>query len=192
VFGIGVADVGFAMLLDLLQAEGKLRTLSRPSVSTLNNQKAIIKVATDDVFFETNTVLTAQGIAQTNVISRSVTIGVVLSVTPQIASDGYIIMDVHPTVTDSTSVRTFEAGGVSASRPVVDVRETNTVLRVKDGESIVIAGLVQRKSDRRVRKVPWLGSIPVLGVLFQQVKESSENTELVIKITPRIVESDIR
>lgn len=192
VLSIGAADVGFSMLLDLLQTEGKLRTLSRPSVSTLNNQKAIIKVATDDVFFETNTVLTAQGVAQTNVSSRSVTIGVVLSVTPQIGKDGYIVMDVHPTVTDSASVRTFESGQVKASRPVVDVRETNTVLRVKDGESIVIAGLVKTKVDKRVQKVPLLGNIPVLGVLFQQTKDSSENTELVIKITPRIVESDIR
>lgn len=187
VFNIGLADATVAAVLDLLQTEGKVRILSRPSVSTLNSQKAIIKVATDDVFFETNTVLTVQGLAQTNVTSRDVTLGVVLSVTPQIASDGYIIMDVHPTVTDSSLTRTFQAGTVTASRPVVDVRETNTVLRVKDGESIVIAGLVKTKTDKQVRAVPFLSKIPLIGVLFQQLKESSQNTELVIKITPRIV-----
>lgn len=186
IFNIGLADATVAMVLDLLQKEGKLRVLSRPSVSTLNSQKAIIKVATDDVFFETSTAVT-ENVAQTNVTSRSVTIGVVLSVTPQIASDGYIIMDIHPIVTDSTLTRTFKSGSVEASRPVVDVRETNTVLRVKDGESIVIAGLVKTKVDKQVRRVPLLSSIPVLGLLFQHIDESKENTELVIKITPRIV-----
>ena len=187
VFNIGLADATVAAVLDLLQTEGKVRVLSRPSVSTLNSQKAIIKVATDDVFFQTNTLLTVQGLAQTNVTQQNVTLGVVLSVTPQIASDGYIIMDVHPTVTDSTQSRTFKSGDVVATAPVVDVRETNTVLRVRDGESIVIAGLVKTKKDREVRRVPLLSSIPVIGVLFQQLKESSQNTELVIKITPRIV-----
>jgi len=187
VFQIGLANEAVAMLLDLLQTDGKVRVLSRPSVSTLNSQKAIIKVATDDVFFQTSTVLTVQGLAQTNVTQQNVTLGVVLSVTPQIASDGYIIMDVHPTVTDSTLSRTFKSGDVVATAPVVDVRETNTVLRVRDGESVVIAGLVKTKKDKQVRAVPFLSKIPLLGVLFQQLKESSQNTELVIKITPRIV-----
>lgn len=187
IFNIGLADTTISALLDLLQSEGKLRVLSRPSVATLNNQKAIIKVATDDVFFETDTTFTAQGVAQTNVKSSIVTIGIVLSVTPQISSDGYIVMDIHPAVTDSSITRTFRSGTVEASRPVVDVRETNTVLRVKDGESIVIAGLVKTKADKRVKRVPLLGDIPLLGVLFRQVDESSQNTELVIKITPRIM-----
>lgn len=187
IFNVGLADATITALLNLLQAEGKVRVLSRPSVSTLNNQKAIIKVATDDVFFETDTTITAQGVAQTNVRSSTVTIGVVLSVTPQISSDGYIVMDIHPAVTDSTATRTFQSGQVTASRPVVDVRETNTVLRVKDGESILIAGLVKTKSDKQVRRVPFLSDIPLLGYLFRQVDESSQNTELVIKITPRIL-----
>ena len=119
--------------------------------------------------------------------STTVTIGVVLSVTPQIASDGYIIMEVHPIVTDSTATRTFTAGEVTSSRPVVDVRETNTVLRVKDGETIIIAGLIKEKVDRQVQEVPFLSKIPLLGLLFQQIDESKINTELVIKITPKIV-----
>jgi len=185
ILNIGIADATVAMVLDLLQKEGKLRVLSRPSVSTLNNQKAIVKVATDDVFFEKTTTLTPEGVSQTSEISRTVTIGVVLSVTPQIASDGYIIMNIHPSVTDSTLTRTSPTG--QTSRPVVDVRETNVVLRVKDGESIIIAGLVKTKTDRQVKRVPLLSSIPILGLLFQQIDESKENTELVIKITPRIV-----
>lgn len=192
IFNIGLADGTVAMMLDLLQKEGKLRVLSRPSVSTLNNQKAIIKVATDDVFFETTVTIPQTGPAQTTVTSTSVTIGVVLSVTPQIASDGFIVMDIHPIVTDSALTRTFSSGDVTASRPVVDVRETNTVLRVRDGESIVIAGLMKTKADKQVRRVPFLSRIPVLGLLFQQLDESNQNTELVIKITPRIVAAGTR
>ncbi len=186
IFSIGLADKKLSFLLDLLQKEGKLKVLSRPSISTLNNQKAIIKIATDDVFFETTTTIT-EGVAQTNVSSTTVTIGVVLSVTPQIASDGYIIMEVHPIVTDSTATRTFTAREVTSSRPVLDVRETNTVLRVKDGETIIIAGLIKEKVDRQVQEVPFLSKIPLLGLLFQQIDESKINTELVIKITPKIV-----
>ena len=184
ILNIGLADATVAVVLDMLQEEGKVRVLSRPSVATLNNQKAIIKVATDDVFFETTTTLTTQGVSQTSENSRTVTIGVVLSVTPQISSDGYIVMDIHPIVTDSTTSRR-SAGG--QTRPVVDVRETNTVLRVKDGESILIAGLVKTSSNRQVREVPLLSKIPLLGLLFKRVDDSSRNTELVIKITPRIV-----
>lgn len=184
ILNIGLADATVALVLDMLQEEGKVRVLSRPSVATLNNQKAIIKVATDDVFFETTTTLTPLGFSQTSENSRTVTVGVVLSVTPQVSSDGYIVMDIHPIVTDSTVSRR-SAGG--QTRPVVDVRETNTVLRVKDGESILIAGLVKTSSNRQVREVPLLSKIPLLGLLFKRVDDSSKNTELVIKITPRIV-----
>jgi len=189
VFSIGLMDLNLSVVLDLLQTEGRLRTLSRPSVSALNNQKAIIKVATDDVFFDIKNTVGLGGTTTPEVTSTTVSIGVILSVTPQIASDGYIVMDVHPIVTDAPTTRSITTGGVSASRPVVDVRETNTVLRVRDGESIVIAGLVKTKDDRQVKRVPFLSDIPVLGVLFKQIDESKRNTELLIKITPRIVQT---
>lgn len=187
ILNIGLADATVSIVLDMLQEEGKVRILSRPSVSTLNNQKAIIKVATDEPFFETTTTL-VQGVgSQSSVTTTKVTIGIVLSVTPQISSDGYIIMDIHPSVTDSTRTKEFKTQNVETSAPIVDVRETNTVLRVKDGESILIAGLVKTSSTRQVREVPLLSKIPLLGLLFKRVDDSSKNTELVIKITPRIV-----
>jgi len=184
IFNIGLADGTVAMMLDMLQKEGKLRVLSRPSVSTLNNQKAIIKVARDDVFFQKTTTLTTAG-STTSSTSNSVTVGIILSVTPQISSDGYIVMDIHPVVSELVEIKESPDG--TATGPVVNARETNAVLRVKDGESIVIAGLVKARADRRVQRVPLLSRIPVLGLLFQRLDESSENSELVIKITPRIV-----
>jgi type II secretory pathway component GspD/PulD (secretin) len=105
-------------------------------------------------------------------------------VTPQISHDGHIIMDVHPSVTEKTG--TAESPNKDTA-PIVDVRSANTVLRVKDGETIIIAGLMKDKNDRQVKEIPYLSKIPFLGVLFQQIDESKIKTELVIKITPRIV-----
>lgn len=186
IFNIGLEDRNLSFLLDLLQKEGKLKVLSRPSISTLNNQKAIIKVTTDDVFFKAVVTPPNQaGQGQvTNFSPEPVSIGIVLAVTPQISSDGHIIMEVHPSVTEKTGER--ESRNFDTA-PVLDVRSTNTVLRVKDGETIIIAGLMKDKNTRQVKEVPFLGKIPVLGLLFQQIDEEKVKTELVIKITPKIV-----
>jgi len=186
IINIGLADERLTFLLDLLQKEGKLKVLSRPSVSTLNNQKAIIKVTTDDVFFKAVVTPPNQaGQGQvTNFSPQTVSIGIVLAVTPQISQDGYIIMDVHPSVTEKTGTATSPNNDTA---PIVDVRSANTVLRVKDGETIIIAGLMKDKNDRQVKEIPYLSKIPLVGVLFQQIDESKIKTELVIKITPRIV-----
>lgn len=185
IFNIGLVDDRIKFLLDLLQKEGKLKVLSLPSVSTLNNQKAIIKVTTDDVFFKARVKpATATTAEATEFEPQPVSIGIILSVTPQISHDGHIIMDVYPSVTEKTGERTSPKNDTA---PILDVRSANTVLRVKDGETIIIAGLMKDKNDRQVKEVPFLGKIPLLGWLFQQIDEAKTKTELVIKITPKIV-----
>jgi type II secretory pathway component GspD/PulD (secretin) len=112
------------------------------------------------------------------------TIGVVLSVMPQISSDGTITLTIHPSVTDKTGEKTSVLGDVV---PVVDVRETDTVVRLADRETIVIAGLMQNRVYENVITFPVLADIPMLGALFKHIQRETRKTELVIMLTPRII-----
>jgi len=191
VFQVGATKGDLSVLLDMIATQGKVHVLSSPRISTLNNQKAIIKAGREDTFFtinkETNT---EGGVLQENfnVDREDYTIGVVLDVTPQISSDGTIIMNIHPSITDFVEEKTFPPGAVGAdilaNAPVLDVREVDTMVRVKDGETIVIAGLMQERTNNTTTSVPVLGDLPVLGKLFRRVEKTKENTELVILLQP--------
>lgn len=198
-FQFGVSNQDFTTLLDAMAKQGQLNILSSPKISTLNNQKSVIKVGRDEIFFEPNydvvtttDPLTGEIKDTRSVLSsvepKTVTIGVVLDVTPQISSDGYISMNVHPSVTDLVRIEEFKVKGeVYATAPVIDIRETNTVVRVKEGQTIIIAGMMQDKRRKTVTKTPLLGDIPVLGALFRNTDEEERKTELVILLTPTVL-----
>jgi len=190
-FQIGATKGDISILLDMIATQGKVHVLSSPRISTLNNQKAIIKAGREDTFFTVNKETNTEGgVLQENfnVDREDYTIGVVLDVTPQISSDGTIIMNIHPSITDFVEEKTFPPGAVGvdilANAPVLDVREVDTMVRVKDGETIVIAGLMQEKTEESTTSVPVLGDIPVFGKLFRRVEKKKENTELVILLQP--------
>lgn len=187
-FQIGLSEGDFSLLFDAMSTQGKVNILSSPRISTLNNQKAAIKVVKSDVFFEVQRELDKDArTTTTSTTSKIVDIGIVLEVTPQISGDGQIIMDIHPIITEKVGDATFESTDVNISTPIVTVREANTVVKALDGQTMVIAGLIQEKADVQKRKVPFLGDIPGLGVLFGQTKKSSEKNELVIFLTPTIL-----
>jgi type II secretory pathway component GspD/PulD (secretin) len=185
VFRIGGQDqvVQLNDIIEALSTQGDVNILSSPKVSTLNNQPAIIKVASEDPYFQT-TRTTVYGETDTTTQVYFLTIGVVLSVTPQISADGTIMLDIHPTVTDKTGEKISRTGD---SVPIVDVRETDTVVRVNDRETILIAGLMQNKVFENRISVPLLGDMPLLGYLFRHTARETRKTELVIMLTPRIV-----
>lgn len=185
IFQIGVTSANFDFLLDAMGKQGSLNILSGPRVSTLNNQTAIIKAGTDEVFFETRvTAATTTTPESRTVTPRTVTVGVVLGVTPQISSDGTIVMHVHPTVSEKQGTATSSAGDTF---PILNVRETDTVVRVREGQVLVIAGLMQEKTTGNQTKVPLIGDIPVLGQLFRQDTRESRKTELVILLSPTVL-----
>lgn len=187
-FQIKLSEENFSLLFDTMSTQGKVNILSSPRISTLNNQKAAIKVVKSDVFFEVQRELDKDArTTTTSTTTKVVDIGIILEVTPQISGDGQIIMDIHPIITEKVGEADFESEDVKISTPVVTVREANTVVKVLDGQTIVIAGLIQENADVKRRKVPLLGDIPVLGALFRQTKNSSERTELIIFITPTIL-----
>ena len=185
---ISFADGSFDGVLQALQEQGDLRVVSQPRVVTLNNQPALIKVATDEAFF-TSTV--SQGTAGAgNIVTeqaRSVTVGLVLSVTPQISDDGWIMLDVTPIISRLREIRESPQG--TATAPVLDVKQSSGLVRLRDGEMVIIGGLIQEEFSETERKVPILGDIPFLGRLFTGTYTAKTKSELVIFISPKIVKS---
>jgi MSHA biogenesis protein MshL len=185
VFALGAAGTEVA-LSDIMQAiaeQGDVKVLSSPTISTLNNQKAIIRVGNQDVFFITGAVSTQTTVTQI-VQPMTIDIGILLDVTPQIAEDGTIIMNIHPSITDKTGEKTAPDG--KSTFPLLSVRETDTTVRVRDGQTIIIAGLMQEKTLENYTGFPVLHSIPLLGGLFRYKTGTKTNSELVIMITPTL------
>jgi len=182
-WGAPSSDVVLSEIMSAIAEQGEMRILSSPTISTLNNQKAIIRVGNQDVFFVTGAVATQSTVTQT-IQPMTIDIGIILDVTPQIAEDGTIIMNIHPSITEKTGEKVTPDG--KTTFPLLSVRETDTTVRVREGETILIAGLMQEKKEETRIAVPGLGAIPLLGNLFRYKAETKRNTELVIMITPTI------
>lgn len=183
---ISFEDGSFDGVLQALEEQGEVRVISQPRVVTMNNQPALIKVATDTPFF-TSTI--AQGTAGSgNIVTeqaRSVTVGLVLSVTPQISEDGWIMLDVTPILSRLRDIVTSPQK--TATAPVLDVKQSSGLVRLKDGEMVIIGGLIQEESSETERKVPLLGDIPYLGRLFKGTYTAKRKSELVIFISPKVI-----
>jgi MSHA type pilus biogenesis protein MshL len=190
-FQIGVTGSDYSVIIDTISTQGEVNVLSNPRVTALNNQKAVIRVARDDVFFVTQVSIVEQGgqliERTTQTIPQVVSIGVTLDVTPQIASDGTVTMHIHPIVTDKLGDAVSPTGETA---PIVSIRETDTLVRVADGQTVIIGGLMEDKDDDRVEKVPVLGDIPLLGGLFRKTTKTGRKSELVILLTPTVLIGD--
>ncbi|MCZ7638799.1 MAG: secretin N-terminal domain-containing protein [Verrucomicrobia bacterium] len=194
--GNPVSDTSAALKTDAviqaLKTQGEVRVISQPRVRVVNNQTALIKVATDVPFFsQTSTFFQDQG----NTIQTSgdqittITVGTILALTPQISSNGWITLDISPTL--SSLADTVVSPSKTATAPVIDIKQASTLVRVPDGTTIVLGGLIQEASSKTVRKVPLLGDIPVLGYLFKGKTDAKQKKELVMFVTPRVVQSSI-
>jgi len=182
--GLNIKD--FAGLLNAFATQGRVNVMASPTVNALNNEPAIMRVGTQDVFFKTTTQTDAVTgrILQTTVEPQAITEGVVLSVTPQISSDGMINMSITPSLTERTGQATSRFGDTV---PILSVREADTLVRVHENETIVIAGLMDERMRREQRKVPFLGDLPGVGAIFRGETTSRRKTDLVILLTPRVM-----
>jgi MSHA type pilus biogenesis protein MshL len=185
IFALGAAgsEVALSDIMQAIAEQGDVKVLSSPTISTLNNQKAIIRVGNQDVFFITGAVATQTTVTQI-IQPMTIDIGILLDVTPQIAEDGMIIMNIHPSITDKTGEKTTPDG--KSTFPLLSVRETDTTVRVRDGQTIIIAGLMQEKTEESYTGVPVLHSLPLMGGLFRYKTGTKRNSELVIMITPTL------
>jgi MSHA type pilus biogenesis protein MshL len=184
-FQVGLStQTGFQAILHALDQQGKVSILSSPRVSTMNNQKAVIKVATDDVFFSQTTQREAlTGLVTQIVTPNTITEGIVLDVTPQIGEDA-ITMTIHPSISERLGQVTSPNGDVV---PVIAVRATDTVVRVQDGQTVVIGGLMEQRSSRNRSGVPGLQRAPIIGRAFKNADDQETKIELVILLTPTVI-----
>ena len=175
------------VVVNALSQQGEIEVVSQPRVRTLNNQAALIKVGQDKPFFrQTSTVIAGTGTPTTTSSTeiQIVTIGTILSLTPQIAEDGWVTLDVSPVITRLVGTA---QGPDGSTAPEVDVKQTSTLVRMKNGTTVILGGLIQNERTKTVRKVPFLGDIPLVGHVFRGKFTTDRKTELVIFITPTIV-----
>jgi MSHA biogenesis protein MshL len=191
------ADFGdFNTFIELLNAQGRTRVLSSPRVSTLHNQKAIIKAGTDEFFVTGVHSDTTTGESTTTTVEYELTpffSGVALDVTPQISADGRVLLHIHPTISDVTDQRkTLSVRGTTDELPLAlsQVRESDSVVRAKSGQVIVIGGLMREQRRRNDYKTPVLGDVPGLGRLFRSEQRETTTTELVILLRPLVISDD--
>ncbi len=188
----GVADATGGLVLKVvggdvtaalraLQEISKLDILSRPSILTSDNQTATIMVG-EEVPFVTNTRTTETG--QTINTIEYEDIGIILEVTPHINPDGLVIMDVSPEISTTTAETVPISETLDAA--VFAKRSADTRIAIRDGQTIVIGGLMQDRRRERIRRVPILGSIPLVGALFRRTVEEKDKTELLIFLTPHV------
>jgi MSHA type pilus biogenesis protein MshL len=174
-------------VLAALSQQGTLKVVSKPRLRTLNNQPAVVRVGQDIPVF-IRQVTQSPGtppVITTNETVQTVTVGTVLSITPQVAADGLITLDITPAVSRLVGTQVSASGDTSA--PVIDIRQASSLVRVRDGATVVMGGLVQDSTTTTHRKIPLLGDIPFLGKAFSGDDKESDRTELVFFLTPRVV-----
>jgi general secretion pathway protein D len=176
----------YQVTLRAIAQAGNVRVLSRPTILARNNQPASIHVG-QSVPLVTST--SFNGLNGTPINSYTYqSVGVILNVTPFITADGLVEMIVSPQVSsiDPTLAITVSAG---VTAPVIDVRSADTVAVVEDGQTVVIGGLMQSSKSQTDTKIPVLGDVPLLGALFKRRQKSDAQTELVILLTPHVVQA---
>ena len=170
--------------------------LSSPRVSTLNNQKAVIKAGSDEYFVtgvSSNTLVGTSSSQASTLDLAPFFSGVSLDVTPQISETGEIILHIHPTVSDVTQkTLSVVVQNQPNSLPLAfsQVRESDSVVKARSGQLIIIGGLMRSTRNVQDYRIPLLGDIPVLGQLFRSQQRTEDRTELVILLRPIVVDSD--
>ncbi len=186
------------MVIHALESYGKVHVISSPRIAVMNNQAAVIKIGEDmkfvtDVSTETSTTGTAT-VVGCDVDTETYFTGVALTVTPYIDEKGDVTIYLHPSVSELKEVRMFqsECGDVPIEEPVFDVRELDTVVKVRDGDTLVIGGLIKNYSKENTHETPGVSKMPILGNLFKREEKSKERSELVIFITPKVIYNTTR
>lgn len=193
-FGMAFQSTNFAAMLNFLESQGSVHVLSSPRIATLNNQKAVLKVGTDE-FFVTGITTTTTAVGTTSTTTPTVTLqpffsGISLDVTPRIDENNDIILHVHPSVGQVSTVNKVLNLGASAGTYTLplassSVSETDSIVRARDGQIVAIGGLMRQATVEAESGLPGLAKS-----IFGQTSKVTEKRELVILIKPTVVNSD--
>lgn len=190
---ITVSDGSFSSVLSFMATQGDLNVLSSPRVTAANNQKAVIKVGSDEYYVTDLSSVVGSGDntqAAPDVELTPFFSGISLDVTPQIDDKGNVLLHVHPSVIEVTQQDkeiTYNDSTFTLPLARSSIRESDSVIRAQNGDVVVIGGLMKTNTSNKVSKVPFLGDIPALGHLFRSTTELTEKTELVILLKPTVV-----
>lgn len=187
------APPDFVTTMRILGTQGNVQVLSSPRVATMNNQQSLIKVGNDEFFVSGISAGQASGLAvsqPTEVITPFFS-GITLDVTPQIDVHGDVTLHVHPSVSLVTEqIKLLHTGSASATpTPLArsTIRESDTIVHAKNGQVVIIGGLMQNQTIEDIAQLPFFGNVPFLGTLFRSTKQSSKKSELVILIKATVV-----
>jgi len=182
-------------LVTLLDSFGTTKVLSSPRLSVLNNQTALLKVVEDYVYFNVKADTTMNtNIGQTTYTTtpQSVSVGLVISVTPQISDGDAITLNVRPTITSVAGVvpdpnPDLKAAGIDNNVPIIRTKEIESVMRVASGSIAILGGLMEDKIDYQNQRVPVFGQVPLFGELLNKRNNQAQKTELVILLRPQVI-----
>ncbi len=198
IFSAALATGDFAAFMEFLKTQGSVQVLSSPRVSTVNNQKAVIKVGSDEFFVTqisvTPSVSSTDQASQMDVELTPFFSGIALDVVPQIAENGEVILHIHPSVSEVVEKTKYVnlSSDQEMRLPLAysTIRESDSIVRASSGQTVVIGGLMHSQLKEQTAKVPLLGDLPLLGALFKQIKKRSVKSELVFLIRPVVVDSN--
>lgn len=194
VFTLALDFEDFKAFIELLETQGTVHVLSSPRVATMNNQKAVIKVGSDEFFVTDISSTTVTGTTTTTTPSVELTpffSGIALDVTPQISEQNEVILHVHPSISEVVDQqKEITVGTVSQTVPLAlsTVRESDTVVRARSGQVVVIGGLMEDEAENDDAGLPMLSRAPLIGSLFRQERRRRSKSELVILLRPIVVE----
>ena len=190
--------LGLTAAVDLLQAFGTAKVLSSPRLSVMNNQTALLKVVENYTYFFVKSdivpasVVGAQPTTATTTTPQTVSVGLVMTVTPQVSGNGTVILNVRPSISSITELKAdpnpeLAKAGVQNLVPQISTREIESVMRVNSGEIAVLGGLMKDGVDWKTGRVPLAGQIPLIGELFNTRNNSATKSELVVFLRPVII-----
>ena len=196
VFSAAVKLADFNAFIELLKSQGNVQVLSSPRVATMNNQKAIIKVGKDEFYVTDVSSTTVTGAAAAS-STPDITLtpffsGIALDVTPQIDRSGIVTLHIHPSVSEVTDqTKSLVIDGRTQTLPLAlsTVRESDNVVRARNGQLVVIGGLMKNSTTENLASPPVLGDLPFVGSAFRHTKQSSIKSELVILLRPIVVDA---
>ncbi|MEA3465041.1 MAG: pilus (MSHA type) biogenesis protein MshL [Thermodesulfobacteriota bacterium] len=197
VFSAAVEFDDFQAFIEAVKSQGDVQVLSSPRISTLNNQKAVIKVGTDEFFVtDISSDIDTGGDAGSTTADITLTpffSGIALDVTPQISGNGQVTLHIHPTVSkvdDQTKVITVNGQEQSLPLAFSSVRESDNIVSARSGQVVVIGGLMKNSVRNDKAGIPLLGDIPGVGYLFRHQKDTLQKSELIILLKPQVVSRD--
>ncbi|CAG4884243.1 Type II and III secretion system protein [Georgfuchsia toluolica] len=189
------SPLNLTQTVNLLSNFGTIKVLSSPKLSVLNNQTAVLKVVNNIIYFTivSNVAAGNSGAAQTATTAtpQTVSVGLVMSVTPQVASDRSIILNVRPSISAISGFVTDPSPGLAVPNqvPQIQTSEIESIMRLNDGDIAVLGGLMQERGDYETGKVPGAGDIPFWGEIFTKRNNATTKSELVVFLRPVVVEN---